>query len=506
MPKSKGKRYDSERKLNIKKVIAVIIAILVMAMFVIGIKEILRDRPITNQKSFAIAYYTIYENGKWGVINTKGEVIIEPTYDEMIIIPNCEEKVFICTQKVDYDSKTYETKVIDDKEKELFTNYDKVEVLYNHDENNNLWYEKGVLKVQKDGKYGLINLTGRELLECTNDDIQVLVGTKTVFITTQNSKKGLVDNLGKQIIENKYDEITSLTTEYENGFIVKNDEGKYGIINYDGTTALEEKYDEIKNIYGNNMFVVKQNDSWKIVNTDEEVFLDGKFDDVKSIDGKNIIIVKEQKMGVIDINEQEKIEPIYEKLEYAFSNNYIAKKDNKYGIISLENEEKLPFTYNYIKYVKEGNFIQAETENLQSELIDSQFNVKAQGIINEVNNNKNYIKIRVGEEYKYYNFKLEEKQNTEILLANTIFLSKKDGKYGYVNNNGIVVVDYIYDDATEQNKYGYVSVKKDGKWGALDQKGKVIVEPTYTLNNTFLIDFISNWHLASDVNANYYTK
>ena len=44
-----------------------------------------------------------------------------------------------------------------------------------------------------------------------------------------------------------------------------------------------------------------------------------------------------------------------------------------------------------------------------------------------------------------------------------LFLSKKDGKYGYVDKKGNVVVDYIYDDATEQNKYGYAGVKKDGK-------------------------------------------
>ena len=28
------------------------------------------------------------------------------------------------------------------------------------------------------------------------------------------------------------------------------------------------------------------------------------------------------------------------------------------------------------------------------------------------------------------------------------------GKYGFVDKNGKVVVDYIYDDATEQNEYG----------------------------------------------------
>lgn len=506
MGRSKGKRYDTEQKLNIKKVIAVIIAILVVIMFVVGIMELLKDKPLTNQKVFATAYYTIYENEKWGVIDTKGNIVISPSYDEMIIIPDNTKPVFVCQENVNYENNTYETKILNEKNEELFTSYDKVEVLYNHDENNNLWYEKNILKVQKDGKYGLINLEGKELLACSKDSVEVITGVESVYITTLDNKKGLVDSLGKEIIENKYIEISSLTDKYENGFIVKNENNKYGVINYDTTIALEEKYDEIKNVYGNSMYVVKENGKFKIVNTENEVFLEDKFEDVTSIDTENVIVKKAGKYGVINISQEEKIAIEYDELTYAFSNYYIAKKDNSYGIITLEKEVKLPFEYNYITYIKEADFIQAETKDMKSQLLDRDFNVKVEGIITQINNDKNYIRVRVADDYKYYNFKLEEKENTEMLATNTIFLSKKDGKYGYVNEKGIVVVDYIYEDATEQNKYGYVAVKKDGKWGSLDAKGKVVVEPTYSLENVLVVDFISKWHLASDINANYYTR
>ena len=53
-----------------------------------------------------------------------------------------------------------------------------------------------------------------------------------------------------------------------------------------------------------------------------------------------------------------------------------------------------------------------------------------------------------------------------------IFEVKEDGKYGFVDKKGNVVVDYIYDDGTEQNSYGFVSVKKDGLWGSIDNKRK----------------------------------
>ena len=67
-------------------------------------------------------------------------------------------------------------------------------------------------------------------------------------------------------------------------------------------------------------------------------------------------------------------------------------------------------------------------------------------------------------------------------------------------------LDYIYDDATQQNTYGYVAVKKDGKWGSINSKGNVVIEPTYNLDNYLVIDFIGKWHLGQDMNLNYYIQ
>lgn len=504
---SRGKRYNNdERKLNMKKVFAVIIAIIVIAMFFIGMKELLKESPKTNEKTFALAYYTLYENEKWGVIDTRGNIVIKPEYEEMIVIPDNTKPVFICMENVDYTNNTFKTKAIDEKGKQLFTNYEQVEVIYNHDENNNIWYESNILKVQKDGKYGLINLDGKEILACTEDNIEPMLGTKSVYITTANGKKGLVDNMGKVIIENNYTEISGLTSKYSNGFIVKNDQGKYGVINNDKTIALEEKYDEISPVSENKMYVVKEGSDSKIVNTDGEEFLVNAFEEVKQINTDNIVVKVNGKYGVKTINGVEKIPATYDDLTYTFDDYYIAKKEGKYGIVNEKNEEKLSFNYTYIKYLDTIGILQAETENMESELLDRNLKVRVKGIIAQINDDKNYIRVRENDEYKYYNFKLEQKESKEILATNTIFLSKKDGKYGYVNDKGIVVVDYQYEDATEQNKYGYVAVKKDGKWGCLDAKGNVVVECTNTLDDVLVVDFIGKWHLATDINANYYTK
>ena len=98
------------------------------------------------------------------------------------------------------------------------------------------------------------------------------------------------------------------------------------------------------------------------------------------------------------------------------------------------------------------------------------------------------------------------KNAVDILPNNTLFISKKNDKYGFVDKNGNVVVDYIYDDATKQNEYGYCGIKKDGKWGAIDNKGNVVIEPTYNLDDYLMIDFIGRWHFGKDINMNYYNQ
>ena len=132
--------------------------------------------------------------------------------------------------------------------------------------------------------------------------------------------------------------------------------------------------------------------------------------------------------------------------------------------------------------------------------------LKLTGIVSEVNTEKGYISIRTSGEQKYYNFKFEEKSEADIYTNHTLFLSKQNGKYGYKDKNGKLVVDYIYDDAKPQNEYGYCSVKKGTVWGSLNKEGNVSCKPYANLDNNLVVDFIGDWHLAEDLNLYYYEK
>lgn len=498
----RGKRYSSEPKLNIKKVIAVALVIAVIVMFVIAIKKLINS-DATNNGIVATTYFTIYSNDKWGVIDNNAKTIIEPTYDEMVIIPDNKKDVFICTENVDYDNNTYTTKIINSKNNEIFKDYNKVQAIENYDEYNNLWYEKNVLKFEKNGKYGLINLEGKLLLEPEYDEIYSLRGIEGSLITVKDKKQGIVDATGTVIVPNNYLEIKSLGKD-TNLYIVKGDNNNYGI--YEKT---EIKYQEVKQLNNKDIYCVKENNKYKVIDEEENEILNFKFTDIKEIKENIVIYINNKKYGAYDIEQNKNIKCEYDELKYTCENNFIAKKNNLYGIIDIDNNIKQKIEYALVGYYEEAQIYELEPKNNESAeniILNNNLQEIAKGILDDVSGEKSYIRLWTEEGYKYYNLLGEEKDSREILVKNKIFLKKQDGKYGFIDKDGNIVVDYIYDDAKEQNEYGFAAVKKDGKWGAIDTQGNTVCETNYDLDENLLIDFIGKYHLGKDINLLFYTE
>ncbi|MCI9063655.1 MAG: WG repeat-containing protein [Clostridia bacterium] len=501
---SKGKRYSNEGQLNYKKVFAVAIAIIVIIMFIVIIKKSLTKGKQV-QEAKVVDYYALYTDNAWGVVDSTGKKVIEPMYKEMIVVVNNSKDVFLCTYDVNEQTGEYKTKVVNKENKEIYTDYGKVEAIENYDKNGNVWYEN-VLKVEKDGKYGLIDLDGKEVLSIQYDSIEALKGIENSLIVKKDDSYGLVNTSGVKIVDTEYKKITNFGDDYKKGYITINKDGKYGLTSYSGTQILENKYDKINKVYSENYFVIEKDGKQEVIDTNGKTILSKGYDKIKQVTSSGVVFTKGSKYGVMDYDGKVKIKAEYKDLKEINTDIFVAKTDKKYGIIDLEGKTKVAFDYNDIYYNSESGIYVAEDSNFNSSIMDKEFNTKLTGILAELNTDSGYMKIKVDDQYKYYNFKFEEKNVADIYTSNNIFVSKKDGKYGFVNKQGEVVVDYIYDDATELNTYGFAAVKKDNVWGAINSEGKVVIEPTYNLDANLVISFIGKWHLGQDINMNYYCE
>ena len=69
-------------------------------------------------------------------------------------------------------------KALNSKDEEIFNQYSKIEAVENQDENNNLWYENNILKVQKIINGELLIIKEKEIVPVEYDSISALKGIK----------------------------------------------------------------------------------------------------------------------------------------------------------------------------------------------------------------------------------------------------------------------------------------------------------------------------------------
>ena len=531
-------------------------------------------------------YFVLKQNDLYGVINRKGEVLVEPEYGE-IKIPNPEKDVFICYQED-------KIKILNEQKEEILTKYNNVEPIRLKNIASDLMYEKSVLKYEKDGKYGLISFDGKEITKPIYDEIDSLPFKEGELIVKQNEKNGIINIKGNKLIEINYDKIAVdgyYTTENRykySGYIVaiKTEEGyRYGYINYKGKKILETEYNEMERVaelidneniyiicakngqYGimkneetvlnneyqsieydntNKVFVIEKSKKYGVINQNGDVIVPIQYNqiDITGIylyaqneqgttvynnDGtqakvdSNIAIINTKnerykikinnkdrtKYGVVDQDGKELIEEKYNYIEYLYDNYFIISSENgKLGIIDDEGNIKIDTKYDSLQKIQNTDLIQttlAESKIIQVYSKKIEKICEMQNAVLEVKDS--YIKIYSDTETKYFSLDGKELNNKQVYPNNKLFVVKQDSKYGYEDNNGNAVVNFKYDKACEFNEYGYAAVKKDNKWGVVDEQGNEVIAPTYDIKDQTEPSFIGKYYkITYGFGEFYYTN
>ena len=118
----------------------------------------------------------------------------------------------------------------------------------------------------------------------------------------------------------------------------------------------------------------------------------------------------------------------------------------------------------------------------------------------------NYIKISNNEETRYFSKYGTELKNTDVYPNNTLFAKNENGKWGFTNKNGDIVVEAKYDKVTEFNEFGFAGVELDGKWGSINANGEEVIAPTYVFNEETEPYFIGQYYQVEYASGGvYYT-
>lgn len=387
-----------------------------------------KDKYNINFEEINQRQYFLDFDEKYGVINKDGEEIIDTNFD-MIQIPNPSKDIFVCMSNYNAETGSYETKIYNKNREELFTNYEKVEAISRQESLDNIPYEKSVLKYKENGKYGLINLSGKKITNPIYDDIQALEYKEGMLTVKQNDKFGIININGDEIIKVKYDGIQadqySLNENHNKkaGFIVSiktNDGYKFGYINYKGKTLLETEYNEIARI--------------NYINDDESVYL---------------VAFKNGQAGLFK-NKSKVLENEYEDIQFDNINNLlILQRNGKQGVSDLDGKKIIQLEYDNI--IITGNSINAQKGDEVTVFNSEGEKLKNSNFISVLEtDNKNYfITIDKNENYgvidKDDNVIIDNKYTFIDYLFDNYFVAQNEQKIGIVDDKGKEVIKFDYD-------------------------------------------------------------
>lgn len=561
----KFQEKKDNKKLKQISIIVIIAIILITAItgVIIVINKSKENYELEKISNEDINYYKIMSNGKSGIIDKTGKVIIEPKYNT-IKLPNPKKPIFICIYDYNAVSGEYKTKVLNEKNEEILKNYENVNTIDIKEVVSSIPYEKTVLQYQKDGKYGIINFEGKIIIKPIYEEIRNMPYREGELIVKKQGKYGVVSINGGKLLDCKYDYITgdnyySEEKKYElDGYIVgiNNEDGKmqYGYINNKREQILDVEFDKIYRMNDvkddENIYLLAEKDGKIQLYKNNKLLLDNNYQSINySEDSKLLILQKDGRYGVTDLNGKQILSVDYEQIRIpgdyiiaikdgkqvifdlvgtqkenlAYTNilktenenyNIAVDKNDKYGVINKDGnilignkynyiqylydnyfivggetgksgiindkgEEILPIKYEVIQKLDKNNIVQAMVGNVL-ELYSKEMNNIVSMENGKIEINDEYIKVYSNNQTTYVSNDGTLKTNFEI-FNNNIFASEREGKWGFVNKDNNVVVDYQYDKVTEVNELGFAGIKKDGKWGVIDGKANIILEPTYKI-------------------------
>lgn len=520
--------------MNKKKIIILIIIILIIAiiatfliMYFLKRAKYVYDVVDVSE----IKYNVIRVDGKSGVIDDNGNVIIEPNYN-VIQIPNPSLPVFICMSNYNTEKKEYETKVLNDKKEQIITGYQTVQAIPVETTNDGIPFENTVLKYKKDGKFGLIDLEGKEITDPIYDDISSVTYKEGMLLVKQDGKTGVININGVQVIDTEYDNITvdnyyDANTKYQRtGFIVckiEDDGYRYGYIDYKGDKILDTDYTEIErvtDIEDEDIYLIAYKDGQAGLLRNNKVILNHEYEQIMYYANNDLFIVQRNaKQGVVDGQGNIKIDTKYDNI--TFGGIYVNATENDETVILDLNGNPVSDEYISKTPTKDGQNYIVFGEDGTYKIIDGNGNIvvdKNYTNIEEIGNN-NFIvasdrnsgiidlsgKSLV--ELKYNS--IFEIENTELLQANisstsTVSLINKDMKIVVTMDDANIEVgdNYVRVYSENENRYFDYSgneleakdvfpnnqlyaKKKSDKWGFVDKDGNLKVQNDYDMVTEF---------------------
>lgn len=470
-----------------------------------------------------VIYAGISEANKWGLINSKGETLVQPIIEnisgvqENIITIESRKLITINSgwnksvkEVVKYGLYNIDSNVLIPAEydlcPELNTNFYKTTnnnlhgivdlngALILKPEWKNVYFENGYYIfskiIKKDysqiEKFGIADIYGNIIFDANFDELKVL--KKGLYKVRYNKSWALFKDDG-MVSKNFYDEINFV----DNGLIKVSEKEAEGYINEEGIKIiLTSNGDTIELPSKFSLGQKFENGIAKVWIDGYENYIDEQFNVVINYNGApltidtnvdylisqdlngNYIYVLNKQFGVLSNVGKLIIEAKYQSLSQDISNNYIFLSNERYGLFSKEGVLLIEAKYESLSPLAENRYV-------------ASLSVDDKIICGVIDSNDNVILAFDYSSIKVYGGRIPKSfwnwdgdyvtENIKQPTNSKHWLIRKN-KYGLTDTFGRMCIQPECDDILEF-EHGFF-VKKGNFWGILDDKYSIICEPQYS--------------------------
>lgn len=448
------------------------------------------DSPVHNTKME-------YSEGKWGLINSEGILILPSIYDSILVL---ETNQIIVSRSISLNHPNIETHVsgVTNYQGELLIKdrngkYILASKKYQWQEDFNA---EGKSRVYYEGNIGVVNEEFQQIVTCQLEgQISEIVlhegfdwgynSESQYIIIEKDSKKGIIDHTNRIIIQPLYDiiDILSDNTRFVFRCCAHNTNNKcylqsylWSIINVEGKPVIDIQSEDI--IYlGFSLFAIKNSNHYSIVD------FNGQSTSATSFDSVFCFGVSSSKTPSHSLDKPKTVN---------FLNFAIVGLEGKYGIIDNKGRLVIHPKYSSLSIQNNGQFL---ADGILINILEQKIIVKDKSI-----------------------FIIPGDYDTIERLDNGLFLVSKNKLFGCINQIGTVIIPLkyrsltchgslliaiCYDDTDETYRRGVLDFqerqilpfsqqideiqidseiilyKQSKHWGAYTLQGKIISEPIY---------------------------
>ncbi|CAN5558343.1 hypothetical protein BH23BAC1_BH23BAC1_21600 [soil metagenome] len=432
----------------------------------------------------------IFKNGKQGMIDKEGNVIIPPSYKKIIEekdgfkVLNFPEWQLLDGKnlpiaKFNYDQikpegvNIYKVKVgttealINTNENFLTPNFQQISSL-NH----------GLSVFKKEGKCGVVNFKGEVILNPQYDTIYISENNLISQIKSNPEKWAVHDHTGISLTSNNYQKIVY---DESNLLPVKRN-NSWGFVDFHGREVIPVQYDTVLNFYGQvakAMYLGTEG----VINSKGEWIVNPWNDYTEPVNDGLVLFRKGNKSGLMKPGNKE----IYstENSLIRINSGFIEKtKDNKLGLVNHLGKVILYPEYDEISELQADTIYVFKKENNYG-IITKSGKIKV-GIKNNFQElhplMDNYLGVKINNRYGFVdingNLRVSNQYEGIGHYQENMAPIKLRGNWGYIDKIERLIIQPIYDEAYSFSD-GLAIVKKNNKYGLINRAGKVVLSLEY---------------------------